>query len=137
MSSNFEKYFDNEGNLREGILADNIWLKYLTQTDNVYVNAERLQRMGSISGRETLMYVMRTLDVLQEISERGGLGESEINIISTTLNWAEVAKGGLEKERKQWREAGYPLDIHNIASAEIYRDITGDSGSIYTLIKTH
>ena len=137
MSSNFEKYFDNEGNLREGILADNIWLKYLTQTDNVYVNAERLQRMGSISGRETLMYVMRTLDVLQEISERDGLGESEINIISTTLKWAEVAKGGLEKERKQWREAGYPLDIHNIASAEIYRDITGDSGSIYILIKTH
>ena len=137
MSSNFEKYFDNEGNLREGILADNIWLKYLTQTDNVYVNAERLQRMGSISGRETLMYVMRTLDVLQEISERDGLGESEINIISTTLKWAEVAKGGLEKERKQWREAGYPLDIHNIASAEIYRDITGDSGAIYTLIKTH
>ena len=59
------------------------------------------------------------------------------SIVGTVLKWSEVAKGGLSKERADWIKKGYPLDIHNIASAEIYRDVTKDSGLIYTLIKTH
>ncbi|WP_026655239.1 hypothetical protein [Butyrivibrio sp. AE3003] len=44
MGISFDKYFDCDGNIREGVLADNKWLKFLTETDNVYVNAERLER---------------------------------------------------------------------------------------------
>ena len=137
MSSNFEKYFEAGGNLKEGVLADNLWLKYLTQTDNVYVNAERLESMGSLSGKETLMYVMRTLDILDEIIDRDGLKPETAEPVRLSLMWSEVAKGGLSKERADWIKRGYPLDIHNLASAEIYRDATGDTGLVYTLIKTH
>ena len=137
MGISFDKYFDCDGNIREGVLGDGKWLKFLTETDNVYVNAERLESIGSLSGKETLMYVMRTLDILEEISKRDALSKEEKEIIETTLKWSEVAKGGLSRERSKWREKGYPLDIHNIASAYIYRDETGDEGFIYTLIKTH
>ena len=137
MSSNFHKYFDEDGGLKQGVLEENVWLRYLTCTDNVYVNAERLESMGSLSGKETLMYVIRTLDILDDIAKRDKLSDRVIQLVSETLRWSEVAKGGLSKERSTWIEKGYPLDIHNIASAEIYRDATGDSGTIYTLIKTH
>ncbi|RKM58611.1 methyltransferase [Butyrivibrio sp. XB500-5] len=137
MGKNFDRYFDGEGNIKEGVLEGNRWLKFLTETDNVYVNAERLESMGSLSGKETLMYVMKTLDILDEIAERDGLPAEEKELVATTLKWSEVAKGGISKERNAWREKGYPLDIHNIASAYIYRDETGDDGFIYTLIKTH
>lgn len=46
MGISFDKYFDGDGNIREGVLADNKWLKFLTETDNVYVNAERLESIG-------------------------------------------------------------------------------------------
>ena len=137
MSTNFNKYFEDGGSLKQGVLEKHVWLRFLTCTDNVYVNAERLESMGSLSGRETLMYVIRTLDILDEVAERDKLGSRVKEIVGTTLKWSEVAKGGLSKERETWIEKGYPLDIHNIASAEIYRDVTGDAGTIYTLIKTH
>ena len=137
MSSNFDKYFENGGSLKQGVLEKHVWLRFLTCTDNVYVNAERLESMGSLSGRETLMYVIRTLDILDEVAERDKLGSRIKEIVGTTLKWSEVAKGGLSKERETWIEKGYPLDIHNIASAEIYKDVIGDAGTIYTLIKTH
>ncbi len=137
MGTNFDKYFDKDGNLREGVLEGNKWLYFLTQTDNVYVNAERLESMGSLSGKETLMYVMKSLDILDEIAKRDNLNSRVTELVSTTLKWSEVAKGGLSKERTKWTQKGYPLDIHNIASAEIYKDATGDDGEIYTLIKTH
>ena len=137
MSASFDKFFDQDGNIREGVLTGNTWLKLLTDTDNVYVNAERLDSIGSLSGKETLMYVMRTLDILDEISSEKELTKQEKDVIETVLKWSEVAKGGLSKERNEWRKKGYPIDIHNIASAEIYKDETGDDGLIYTLIKTH
>ena len=77
MGKNFDRYFDSEGNIKEGVLDGNRWLKFLTETDNVYVNAERLESMGSLSGKETLMYVMKTLDILDEIAERDGIPSKE------------------------------------------------------------
>lgn len=118
-------------------MEEMLWKKYLTKTENVYVNAERLEKMESLSGKETVMYVDRTLDILAEVSKRDGLDEAMTDILQTTLRWAEVAKGGLPKERSEWRKKGYPLDIHNIASALIYKDATGDEGIVYTLIQTH
>ena len=137
MSTNFNKYFESDGSLRQGALEEHVWLRFLTCTDNVYVNAERLESIGSLSGKETLMYVIRTLDILDEIAGRDKLSGDVKELVATTLKWSEVAKGGLSKERETWKEKGYPLDIHNIASAEIYKDITGDDGIIYTLIRTH
>lgn len=137
MGNSFDKYFDKDGNVKDGVIEGNRWLKFLTETDNVYVNAERLESIGSLSGKETLMYVMKTLDILDEVSVREGLSDEDKELIATTLKWSEVAKGGLARERSEWIKKGYPVDIHNIASAYIYRDETGDEGFVFTLIKTH
>ena len=38
-SGNFERYFDENGEVKRTLLKENRWLEYLTETDNVYVNA--------------------------------------------------------------------------------------------------
>ena len=140
--NNIEKYFDENGIVKPGVLSENPWLRLLTETDNIYVNAERIRSVSSISGRETVEYVMRTLDILDEICDDRNIHE----IVSEVLKWSEVAKGGLESERSEWLERGYPLDIHNEASAMIYSTYMEsgreDSKSsrenvIFSLIKTH
>lgn len=162
---NIEKYFEESGEVRAQALAENLWLKYLVETDNIYVNAERVDSMVNISGRETIEYVMRTLDILDEDKKGNALphvngkqedrlpedkvtgdelpllNDQEYEIIQEVLKWSEVAKGGTSKERKEWLRKGYLLDIHNEGSAEIYREAGQDTGKvdelIYLLIKTH
>ena len=119
------------------------WYQFLYYTENIAVNIERVATVKDITGRETLEFVLRTLDILGETPDTGaggraGLTEKEYEIVKTVLQWSEVAKGGTAKDRADWKSAGYPLDIHNIASAEIYRDNVEDASEvIYTLIKTH
>ena len=163
MSRNLDLYFDENGELKEGILEKNPWLSYLVLTDNVYVNAERIESVGNVSGKETLEYVFRTLDILDELlpdidsSEESALkeknalkerenpsaGNSESYqkmkfIISEVLKWSEVAKGGRRIQREEWTKKGYPLSIHNLASATIFKDEIQKEGSLTeVLIKTH
>ena len=119
MSRNFDLYFDENGELKEGILEKNPWLSYLVLTDNVYVNAERIESVGNVSGKETLEYVFRTLDILDELLPE----ENKMKfIISEVLKWSEVAKGGIRKQREEWIKKGYSLSIHNLASAAIFAD---------------
>lgn len=141
--SNIEKYFEKDGQVKPEALAENQWLRILTETDNIYVNRERISSVSGISGRETVEYVMRSLDILDEICT----DKNYFNIISEVLKWSETAKGGRSKQRQEWIDKGYPLDIHNIASSLIYKDFNIDSGSdidktadtelIFTLIRTH
>ena len=124
-NNNFSKYFDEYDELRAAASGEDRWLKYLTETGHVYVNAERMNSVEHVSSRETVMYVMRTLDVLDEIFSR--LEElpgkqTAYFILSMVLKWSEVAKGGNKRERSRWTKAGYPLDIHNIASASIFEE---------------
>ena len=163
MSRNFDLYFDENGELKEGVPEKNPWLSYLVLTDNVYVNAERIESVGNVSGKETLEYVFRTLDILDELlpdidsSEESALkeknalkerenpsaGNSESYrkmkfIISEVLKWSEVAKGGRRIQREEWIRKGYPLSIHNLASAAIFKDEIKKEGSLTeVLIKTH
>jgi len=124
------------------------WYQYLYFTENRAVNVERVEAVGSITGRETLDYVLRTLEVL----ERSDGAPETKRIVRKVLQWSEVAKGGTARDRAVWEGKGYPLDIHNIASAKIYldevksvrpEDKTSDrvpeeeDQIIYTLIKTH
>ena len=112
------------------------WYEYLFFTENVAVNIERVDKVEDISGRETLQYVLRTLGILDNVAARDGLGE-DAEIIRTVLQWSEVAKGGTSKDRTEWVEKGLPLDIHNIASAEIFKEYEPDDTVAYVLIKTH
>jgi len=124
MVSNFEKYFEENGNAKVEMIKENKWLEYLTYTDNIYVNAERVKSISGISGKETIMYVLRTLDILDEIySINDNKNDEETKfLIESVLKWSEVSKGGLSEQRKNWMEKGYPISIHNIASAEIFFD---------------
>ena len=117
------------------------WYEYLYYTENSAVNIERVDKVSGITGHETLDYTLRTLDVLESIGRE--LLEEEYLLIKTVLQWSEVAKGGTVKDRADWADKNYPLDIHNIASAEIYKDYTSEEGAaiysneVYILIRTH
>lgn len=119
------------------------WLSYLYYTEHQGISMERVDVVEQLSGRETLSYVLRTLEILEEDFQKGELSEKEREIVKLALEWAEVSKGGSEKERANWRNKGYALDIHNLASAEIYRDhasrmLKGEREEVvYLLICTH
>lgn len=127
------------GKWNSEVLKQERWLYYLAITNNNAINCERVESINSITGQETLDYVMRTLEALESIKEN--LTDREYSIIKKVLQWSEVAKGGTEKQREQWTHKGYSLDIHNLASAEIYLEQSIDSIEetklIYLLIKTH
>ena len=101
-------------------LEKEAWLSYLYYTEHHGINMERVEVVEQVSGRETLSYVLRTLEVLEEDYSAGRLEPKEYEIVKRVLEWSEVSKGGSVKERAQWRKKGYALDIHNIASAEIF-----------------
>ena len=123
MGKNYAKYFDSDGNAKKGVLSDNRWLKYLFETDNVYVNSERVESMDAISGKETLRYVLSSLDILDELIDDSDEKKLKMKfVISEVLKWSEVAKGGIAIKRKEWTAKGYPLSIHNIASSMIFFD---------------
>lgn len=128
----------------ERLLESERWLAYLYYTEHRGVNVERVESVEEVSGRETLCYVFRTLDILEEDRSAGLLTENEYALVRTTLQWSEVSKGGSIRERDGWRSRGYALDIHNIASAEIFgeeyepkEDDEGAKQTIGTLIATH
>ncbi len=122
-----------------GLLENEKWLSLLYYTENKSVNMERVEIVEQVSGKETLSYVLRTLDILEADNRAGKLTDEEYETVKAVLQWSEVSKGGSVKEREGWRQKGYALDIHNLASAEIYREEcgNGDSFLCYNLIKTH
>ena len=102
------------------LLKQHRWLYYLCVTEQSAVNVERVSAMKDITGTETLQYVLRCLGLLEQIKDK--ITKSQFDILEEVLQWSEVAKGGLEAQRKIWQEKGYPLAIHNLASAEIYKE---------------
>ena len=116
------------------------WYEYLYYTENSAVNIERVEKLGDITGRETLDYVLRTLSIMDmiQLSDRK-LSDKDAELVREVLRWSEVAKGGTAKDREEWIEKGLPLDIHNVASAEIYKDyaLSASDNCVYTLIRTH
>ena len=104
----------------ERLLATEEWLRLLYYTEHRAANPERGLSVEQQSGRETLSYVLRTLAILSECAASYGLSSEEYRVVETVLQWSEVAKGGTARDRDEWRRRGYPLDVHNRASAEIY-----------------
>ena len=101
-------------------LEKEAWLAYLYYTEHHGINMERVESVEQVCGRETLSYVFRTLELLEQDLKAGKVTRGEYEIVKLVLEWAEVAKGGTVKEREYWRKQGYALDIHNVASAEIF-----------------
>ena len=125
-------------------LEKEAWLAYLYYTENHGINMERVESVEQVCGKETLSYVFRTLELLEQDLQAGKVTREDYEIVKLVLEWAEVAKGGTVKEREQWRKLGYALDIHNVASAEIFLSHWEDLENavktqdiIATLIRTH
>lgn len=121
----------------ERLLATEEWLRLLYYTEHRGVNPERVPSMEQQSGRETLSYVLRTLEVLTANATAYALTAEETTVVRTVLQWSEVSKGGTSQDREEWRRRGYPLDIHNRASAEIYLREQDGTEAIAELIRTH
>lgn len=134
--------FDSE------FLKQEQWLSYLYYTENRCVNMERVEVVEQVNGLETLCYVFRSLAILEEDYSAGKLEECDYLLVKDVLQWSEVSKGGTRKEREEWRQKGYPLDIHNLASADIFKEYVTANGMAQTtygnpvdlvecLIRTH
>ncbi|MBQ1850333.1 MAG: methyltransferase [Lachnospiraceae bacterium] len=123
------------------LLEQKPWMSYLYYTENHAVNMERVDVVEQVSGRETLSYVFRTLSILSMDARAGKVSVEEYELTRTVLEWSEVSKGGSEKDRDAWRQKGYALDVHNLASADIYLGFCGvrdeEAELITLLIRTH
>ena len=137
-SLNIFRYFEPDGTIKPEALTGNTWLRYLTASEDYYWNAERIEKMSDRKKNAVLDYVIRTLDILDSIPD---LPDDDYNLIRTVLCWSETAKSGSPEDRKRWIKRGYPLDIHNEASAMIYSDHfhvrSGYDDTALILIRTH
>jgi len=113
-----------------------IWLRLLKENEEPKVNFEHLQFIEENHTDKLIQYVYKTLKLLDE---RRGISKHMHHLLSTTLAYSEVAKGGTKEQRKKWREEGYNLLVHNEASADIFFDYYegADKEVIYHLIRTH
>ncbi|KAA6449432.1 class I SAM-dependent methyltransferase [Bacillus swezeyi] len=98
------------------ILRDAEWLKYLYLTEEQNINLERVSSLEKMPSRPVLLYVEKTLHILEQTD----IPQHEKDIIEEVLIWSEAAKCGQPHKRKEWRDKGFQLAIHNIGSAQIY-----------------
>ena len=116
------------------------WLRMLYTTDERRVNLERVESVSALeAGNGVLSYVERTLNALNRCC---GLSREQRGWVRDALRWGETAKCGSVHDRRRWRALNLPLEIHNEASAEIYRLEGGETDErtrriVYALIFTH
>lgn len=121
-----------EGNM--AVLKNEKWLMYLALTDQKNINLEKVESLNEVDRHYTLRYVKRTLDVLDTYVDV--LSEAQFKLVEDVLKWSEVSKAGMKHHRAAWEKKGYPLHIHNYASADIYmEEQTGDDGTYKQIIK--
>ncbi|NCB91181.1 MAG: methyltransferase [Clostridia bacterium] len=100
--------------------------KYLKNIDKKAINMERVESVDSLSGDETLEYVMRTLDILDNCQD---LTLSQYENLKAALEWCETGKS---------EELPFPkTGIHNLDSAALYRYYYETNGIVPLLIECH
>lgn len=132
--------YETGGSKRIEILKKEQWLIHIGFTETAKVNLERVESLSEVRANYIYEYVKRTLKILE-----GSTKPSRIkDIVYQVLIWSEVAKAGMPHQRKIWSQKGYNLDVHNIGSAQIYKDFAFRTGVhdqeaelIETLISTH
>lgn len=117
------------------------WLTYLSDTNEVNVNFERLNSLENLTNNLVLKYVEKTLLLLDGLET---ISSSSKRYIEETLKWSEVAKCGNVNTRNLWLSNNFNLYAHNIGSAQIFTSHHVDSfysgenvKIVSTLIKTH
>lgn len=112
---------------------ENIYpIKQIINTKQRNYNLERLTSLKSLKDNLVYNSVLKNLEILNEKSTKFK------NLISEVLIWSEVSKTGTKEERTKWKSKGYNMFVHNIASAQIYKDNASNFNErVYILIKTH
>lgn len=112
------------------------WVCYLYNTNKRLVNYERVSRIKDLDSKLTYNYVLRTLNILQD--NINNYSKEVVYLVEETLKWCEVAKCGDRQKIKKWKTKGYNLHVHNIGSADIYKeDSISYNNVVRVLIKTH
>jgi hypothetical protein len=112
---------------RNDIPESEIWLRFLYCTAQNNVNLRNIPDVNRIPTKSTFNYVKRCLEYLNHAIDNylsDEYTEKDLYYVEETLKWSEVAKCGNKFDRAKWIKAGYDLNIHNEASAEIYKDNT-------------
>ena len=111
-----------------------MWEKYLTETKEKNYNYEHLDSIKSNKSNLVYKYIMKCLNIL----EKEKTSKEVYYYVSETLKWSDVSKCGNVADRKKWKEQGFSLNVHNIASSEIYvLDNKDYDEVIRVLINTH
>lgn len=111
-----------------------MWEKYLTETKEKNYNYEHLDSIKSNKSNLVYKYIMKCLDIL----EKEKTSKEVYYYVSETLKWSDVSKCGNVADRKKWKEQDFSLNVHNIASSEIYvLDNKDYDEVIRVLINTH
>lgn len=107
-------------------------IKQIVDTKQRNFNIERITTLKSLKNNLVYNSILKNLEILDSKETRFK------NLIAEVLIWSEVSKTGTKEEISKWKAKGYNLFIHNIASAEIYKDNTSKFNlKVYVLIKTH
>ena len=123
---------------KKDIPENEAWLKHLKYTEQKSYNLRNVEDLSMVSNKSVLNYVVRTLEALEKNIASQEYSKDEIKYVENTLKWSEVAKCGNKTDRTRWTKKGYDLFVHNLASAEIYKDSIEKPDEItYILIKTH
>lgn len=109
-----------------------LWLKYLYNTNEVNYNLNHVESIGGMHNRLVFEYVKRCFKVLSEMD----VNDKVYYYVSETLKWMDVSKCGSISDRRRWEKKGYNLKVHNLGSASIYLETNNDM-VVYELIKTH
>ncbi|HEO8419232.1 class I SAM-dependent methyltransferase [Niallia sp. FSL W8-0635] len=126
------------------VLRTHKWLQYLYITKEKNVNLEQVDSLAEMDSHPVLSYIERALVILANSTL---VNEAEKQVIEEVLIWSDVAKCGSPSKRREWKNRGFQLGIHNIGSAQIYaeekmklsineRDLEKEE-LVFTLIYTH
>ena len=136
------------------MITGNEVLEYVLRTLEIFdaeIEASGVQaREGKDAIKESGVKTKKGKDAIrenrvpnQDNCSLADLSLNELKIVKTVLQWSEVSKCGSLEDREYWKQMGYDLEIHNLASAEIYKNEIypyEDSNicqCIYKLIASH
>lgn len=112
------------------------WLEYLYHTKEKNFNVLNVNSLKEINSHSVFNYVLKTIEVLNEINKEKELDKDILYYVGETLKWCDVAKTGSKKVRSIWKKKKYDLYCHNIGSYQIYSENNNDE-IVKVLIKTH
>lgn len=115
---------------------EQVWLMYLYNTKEKKFNVNNVDRLTQITMHSVMNYVIKTLEILDEIADKEKLDKDIIYYVEETLKWSEVAKTGDKETIRRWKQNKYDLFCHNIGSYYIYKETNNDE-IVGILIKTH